>query len=196
MLFTTVHFLCFFIVVFAAYYLLGEKSSKAQNVLLLVASYFFYAYADWGMAGLLLLLTIVFYFIGIGIEWFNEKAEKKASALTTLGVCIGVGTLLYFKYLNFFIESFADLFNALGLHCNAHTFNIIMPIGVSFFTFKLISYVIEVHHQKMEACRDFIAFAVYVAFFPTIMSGPIDRPNKFIPQLRNSVGGGENSMLT
>jgi len=183
MLFTSLPFLAFFIVVFAVYYFLSRYPAKAQNLLLLLASYYFYGYVDWRMTALLLVLTVVFYVVGIGIDRFNESAERKASWLTTLGVCIGVGTLLYFKYLNFFIESFADLFTALGLRCNAHTFNIVLPVGVSFFTFKLISYVIEVHHQKMPACRDFVAFATYVSFFPTIMSGPIDRPNRFIPQL-------------
>ena len=97
---------------------------------------------------------------------------------------MGIGLLLYFKYLNFFIESFKELFNLIGLKANSGTFNIILPIGISFFTFRLISYVIEVHRGKIQATRDFVSFANYVAFFPTIMSGPIDRPNNFIPQLQ------------
>ncbi len=103
--------------------------------------------------------------------------------LTALGVIIGVGMLLYFKYMNFFIEQFAALLGLMGLHTNWSTFNIIVPIGISFFTFKLIAYVVEVYKGNMEPCRDFVTFAAYIAFFPTIMSGPIDSPKMFIPQL-------------
>lgn len=101
-----------------------------------------------------------------------------------LGVMVGVGMLVYFKYMNFFIEQFAALFGLMGLHTNMSTFNIIMPIGISFFTFKLMSYVIEIYRENIEPEWDIIDFATYVAFFPTIMSGPIDRPNQFIPQLK------------
>jgi D-alanyl-lipoteichoic acid acyltransferase DltB (MBOAT superfamily) len=102
-----------------------------------------------------------------------------------LGVCLGVGVLLYFKYFNFFITSFSDLFSMLGLHTDWHTFRIIMPAGISFFTFKLISYVIEIHRRHIEPETDAVAFAAYVSFFPTLMAGPIDRPNTFLPQLHS-----------
>ena len=91
--------------------------------------------------------------------------------------------LLYFKYLNFFIEQFTALFGLFGLRTNFSSFNIIVPIGISFFTFKLIAYIVEVYKGNMEPCRDFVTFAAYIAFFPTIMSGPIDSPKMFIPQL-------------
>lgn len=100
-----------------------------------------------------------------------------------VGVVLGAGLLLYFKYMNFFMEQFAALFRLMGLHTNWSTFNIIVPIGISFFTFKLIAYVVEVYKGNMEPCRDFVTFAAYIAFFPTIMSGPIDSPKMFIPQL-------------
>lgn len=155
-----------------------------QNLLILLASYFFYGYADWRMLPLLLIATLLFYGLGIAIAKNNSKNEKTASRLTTLSVVLGVGILLYFKYLNFFIESFAALFNTFGLQTNVSTFNIIMPIGVSFFTFKLISYAVEIHRERIEPSKDFVEFSTYIAFFPTILSGPIDRPNKFIPQLQ------------
>jgi D-alanyl-lipoteichoic acid acyltransferase DltB (MBOAT superfamily) len=106
-----------------------------------------------------------------------------SKALMVVGVVLGAGLLLYFKYMNFFIEQFATLFGLMGLHTNWSTFNIIVPIGISFFTFKLIAYVVEVYKGNMEPCRDFVTFAAYIAFFPTIMSGPIDSPKMFIPQL-------------
>jgi len=114
-----------------------------------------------------------------------EKGHtKNASKITSLGVVLGVGILVYFKYMNFFADAFAQLLNAIGLNVSWTTLNIVLPIGVSFFTFKLISYIIEVHREHIRPCKDFIEFGAYVAFFPTILSGPIDRPNKFIPQLQ------------
>lgn len=101
-----------------------------------------------------------------------------------MGVVLGICILLYFKYLNFFADSFAQLLNAIGLKVTWTTLNIVLPIGVSFFTFKLISYIIEIHREHIDNSKDFIEFGTYIAFFPTILSGPIDRPNKFIPQLK------------
>lgn len=183
MLFNSIQFICFFLVVFVIYWLLAKKC-KFQNWLLLVSSYFFYSVADWRMCVLLLVATVIFYNLGLAIEKYREVEENKASFLKVTGVILGVGVLIYFKYLNWFIEGFSELFNLFGLHTNPRSFNIIMPIGVSFFTFKLVSYIIDIHRFKMDATRSFVNFATYISFFPTIMSGPIDRPNKFIPQLQ------------
>jgi D-alanyl-lipoteichoic acid acyltransferase DltB (MBOAT superfamily) len=149
--------------------------------LLLLGSYFFYGYANIKLLPILIVTTVVFYYLGIAIS--RATNEKKSSVLNTVGVLFGVGILIYFKYLNFLINSFADLFNFFGLNTNLHTFSILMPIGISFFTFRLISYIIEIHRGKIEPTKDFVAFATYVAFFSTILSGPIDRPNTFIPEL-------------
>lgn len=183
MVVNSMNFLIFFLVVFIVYYLLLSGKAKSQNTWLLLASYFFYGFAEWKMIPLLLTSTLAFYAIGIAIGKYNEKDGKKASVLTIIGTLLGVGILLYFKYLNFFIESFSSFFNAMGLHTNFPTFNIMMPLGISFFTFKLISYVIEVHRKHIEPCSDFVSFATYIAFFPTILSGPIDRPKPFLTQL-------------
>ncbi|MBQ6068566.1 MAG: MBOAT family protein [Bacteroidales bacterium] len=175
-------FLAFFVVVFALYYLpIRRQSGLYQNVVLLLASYFFYGYADLRMLPLLLAATVVFYFIGIGIERNEDKPW--ADRLLLLGIVAGVGMLVYFKYTNFFIQSFGNLLGCFGLPTNWHSLKIIVPLGISFFTFRLVSYVIEVHRGMMSATHDFIAFATYVAFFPCMLSGPIDRPNIFIPQL-------------
>ncbi|MBO4600502.1 MAG: MBOAT family protein [Bacteroidales bacterium] len=178
-------FLALLAIVFALYFLPFRQHRAAyQNWVLLLASYFFYGYADLRMLPLLLVVTIVFYFIGIGIE--KHEDTKLADRLLLLGVVAGVGMLVYFKYTNFFIQSFSDLLNWMGLHTNWHSLKIIVPIGISFFTFRLVSYVIEVHRGMMSATRDFISFAAYVAFFPCMLSGPIDRPNIFIPQLEKN----------
>jgi D-alanyl-lipoteichoic acid acyltransferase DltB (MBOAT superfamily) len=188
MVVNSVRFLLFFIVVFTVYYLpVSKKYPRFQNLWLLLSSYFFYGVADWLMVPLLIGATIVFYGLGAWLKSeMRKRHQKNASRLTTLGVCLGIGLLLYFKYLNFFAESFAELLSAIGLKATWTTLNIVLPIGVSFFTFKLISYIIEIHREHIEPCKDFIEFATYIAFFPTLLSGPIDRPNTFIPQLRRS----------
>lgn len=180
MLFNSVEFILFFLVVFFVYHIPLKGKTKAQNVLLLAASYFFYGYANWKMLPLLVITTIVFYFLGQGIA--KAKTERMNSFLSTLGIVLGVGILLYFKYLNFFIESAAHLLEGMGMNANIHTLNLIMPLGISFFTFRLISYVVEIHRETIEPSKDIVVFATYVSFFPCILSGPIDRP-KFMKQL-------------
>ena len=188
MVVNSLSFLLFFVVVFVVYYLpIIRKSSKLQNFWLFITSYFFYGYADWKMIPILLGATLVFY----GLGWWLRKEmdrqqAKNASWLTTFGVMLGIGVLLYFKYLNFFADSFAQFLTIIGLNVSWTTLNIVLPVGVSFFVFKLISYIIEIHREHIEPSKDFIEFATYIAFFPTILSGPIDRSNKFIPQLRES----------
>ena len=202
MLVNSIIFWAFFFVVLIPYFSILRKSSRWQNLWILVASYFFYGYADWKMLGLLVGATIIFFALALAISRSQRQqscvqdslraAELRSNALTrvqservlmVLGVVLGAGMLLYFKYTNFFLEQFAALFNLMGLHTNWSTFKILVPIGISFFTFKLIAYVVEVYKGNMEPCKDIITFAAYVAFFPTIMSGPIDSPKMFIPQL-------------
>ena len=169
-------FFLFFLLFLIPYFLFRRKV-RIQNLWLLLSSYVFYGWADWRMVALLLLSTSVFYLLPM-------MKNKKLSMV--LGVVLGVGILIYFKYMNFFIEQFAALLNSIGIHTNYSSFNIIMPIGISFFTFRLMSYVIEIQRENIKLEKDFVKFATYVAFFPTIMSGPIDRPNTFIPQLSKS----------
>lgn len=185
MIFNSTPFFLFFAVVFFFYYLFSNE--KAQNIILLIASYFFYGYADWKMLALLFVSTTVFYFLGLKIGKSNDdNNEIKATIYKIVGVVLGIGLLIFFKYLNFFIESFASFFSLLGLKINWHTFNIIVPLGISFFTFRLLSYILEVYRESMEPTKDYLKFATYVSFFPSILSGPIDRPNVFIPQLEKS----------
>ena len=183
-------FLAFFIVVFLVYFIPWvRKRTKWQNVWLLLTSYFFYGFVDWKMLPILLGVTVIFYYLGnlIG-RAIEDNEEKKASKLTTIGVLVGIGILVYFKYLDFFASSFAQFLALFGFNATWTTLNIVLPVGVSFFTFKLISYVIEVHREKIAPSRNFLEFATYIAFFPTILSGPIDRPGQFVPQLQKSRG--------
>lgn len=176
MAFNTLAFLLFFVVVFTLYWFPLKGRTKAQNVLLLLSSWFFYGYASMKMLPGLILVTVAYYGLGLGMR--AAKSERGAAALKTLGVLLGVGMLLWFKYLNFFIESFATAF-----HTSVYTFKLIMPVGLSFITFRLMSYVMEIHRGRVEPTKDFVSFATYVAFFPCVLSGPIDRPT-FIGQLQ------------
>ena len=183
MIFNSIEFLIFFTVIFSLYYFFLKEKTKLQNILLLIASYVFYAWANWKILPLLAVTTAGFY--GLGIAVFEAKTDKRKSLFTTLGVIFGIGILLYFKYTNFFISSFKNLFESFGLQTNWHTFKILVPIGISFYTFRLLSYIIDIQRGKFVPTRDIIAFATYVAFFPCILSGPIDRPSTLIPQLQN-----------
>lgn len=146
MLINSINFWIFFILFLVGYFAATRINCKAQNVWLLLGSYFFYGWMSVKMAGLLFIVTIIFYTLGRWIGSGNMKAKKWAPLV---GVILGVGLLLYFKYTNFFLGEFSALLNSLGLRTNWSSFNIIVPVGISFFTFKLISYIIDVNKGKM-----------------------------------------------
>ena len=188
MVVNSLSFLLFFIVVFSVYYAPGiRQSATRQNVWLLLTSYFFYGFVEWKMLPILFGVTVIFYWLGAQIKKeMDVNNRKKASRYMKSGVVIGVGLLLYFKYLNFFAESVAELLRMIGFNVSWSTLNIILPVGVSFFTFKLISYLVEIKRKKTVPSENLLEFATYISFFPTIMSGPIDRPNTFLPQLKKN----------
>lgn len=188
MVVNSLSFLIFFIVVFTVYYMPGIRQySVRQNIWLLITGYFFYGFIDWKMLPILLGVTVSFYWIGKQVKnSIDVGNKKKASYFQNAGVVIGISILLYFKYLNFFAESVTNLLNLLGLYVSWTTLNIALPVGVSFFTFKLISYVIEIKRKKIQPAESLLEFATYISFFPTILSGPIDKPNTFIPQLKDT----------
>jgi D-alanyl-lipoteichoic acid acyltransferase DltB (MBOAT superfamily) len=182
MLFNSLEFIVFFIALFVLYWFAFKQKTKQQNILLLISSYVFYAWANWKVLLLLIVSTLVFYGLGIAIS--ESEKQKRKSLLTIIGIVLGISGLVYFKYANFFITSFQSLFESIGMQMNWHTLHIMVPIGISFYTFRLLSYVIDINRGKYEPIRDLIAFSTYVAFFPCILSGPIDRPNTLIPQLQ------------
>ena len=169
----------FFLIVLAIYYLC-QKKKELQNIFLLLASYWFYSQVDIKMTILLVILTLTFLLLGKGTSHFLDKEDERKAAITTnIGVVIGIGALFYFKYLNFFAESIAALASSIGIHISWTTLNLVVPIGLSFFTFKLMSYVLDIYHGKIGQEKNIISFANFIAFFPTILSGPIDRPKPF-----------------
>ena len=179
-------FLWFFLVVLVVYYAFQQKR-QVQNFFLLVCSYWFYSQIDIAMTGLLVVLTLIFWLLGHGIGKAIEKEqERKASLLTTSSVVAGIGALFYFKYFNFFIGSFVAAANLAGIHFSWTAAHIVVPIGLSFFTFKLMSYTLDIYHGKITRENSLLDFANFIAFFPTILSGPIDRPKPFLKQLKQS----------
>ncbi len=177
MLFTQIEFYFFFAVVFAV--LLVARSFAIQKLVLLVASYYFYAYWDWRFAGLLLACTAVNYWLAGRMERSDNPGFRKL--LVALSLVYSLGVLAYFKYFNFFVDTFKALIGEDPERFGA--LNIILPIGISFFTFQTLSYTIDVYRRDLKHCRRFTDFALYVAFFPQLVAGPIVRAAEFLPQL-------------
>ena len=176
-------FLWFFLAVLVIYYLCQQKK-ELQNVFLLLSSYWFYSQVDTKMTLLLVILTLAFWLLGKGVAYYLDKEdERRAAIVTNIGVVIGIGALFYFKYLNFFAESVASFASLLGIHLSWTALHLVVPIGLSFFTFKLMSYVLDIYNGKIMPESNAISFANFIAFFPTILSGPIDRPKPFLKQV-------------
>jgi alginate O-acetyltransferase complex protein AlgI len=181
MLFTQMEFFLFFGVVLAC--MAVFRNHRVRKRLLLIASYYFYAYWDWRFASLLIVSTVVDYSIARGLAHTTPPHRRKMLLVISL-VC-NLGLLGFFKYFNFFIESLQVLFGSLGFH--AGTLRIILPIGISFYTFQTLSYTIDVYRGRLEPCRNLFDFALFVAFFPQLISGPIVRASVFLPQLQTNV---------
>jgi len=180
MLFHSIDFAIFLPIVFVLYWFVFAKNLKAQNFFLLVASYVFYGWWDWKFLSLLFISTIVDYCIGIGLA--NQENENRRRLLLGISLLANLGMLGFFKYYNFFVYSFVDAFSFFGTRINPRTLDIILPVGISFYTFQTLSYTIDVYRRKLEPTRDFIAFAAFVTFFPQLVAGPIERATKLLPQ--------------
>ncbi|MAI70547.1 MAG: membrane-bound O-acyltransferase family protein [Rhodopirellula sp.] len=179
MLFNSYTFLVFYAVVFVAYVVLSRKT-LAQNLLLLVSSYVFYAAWDYRFLSLILLSTVVDFFAGLRIEKGTEKARKR---WLIASLVINLGVLAMFKYFAFAAESFCQLTALFGVGLSVPMAEIILPVGVSFYTFQTLSYTIDVYRGRVSACTNPVGFAVYVAFFPQLVAGPIERATHFLPQV-------------
>ena len=181
MLFNSFEFIVFFIVVFAIYWFLLRNSIKKQNVLLLIASYFFYGWWDWRFMSLIAFSSLVDYTLGNAIHRSQAKSVKKRYLI--LSLITNLGLLGFFKYYNFFVDSLLDLFSSVGYTGSSiHTLNIILPVGISFYTFQTLSYTIDIYRGKLEPSRDPINFFTFVSFFPQLVAGPIERASNLLPQ--------------
>ena len=183
MLFNSFEYLIFLPITFIIYWFVLKKSHKGQNVLLLLASYLFYGWWDYRFLSLILLSTLVDYFVGIAI--FNNQTVKKRKLLVGISIVFNLGLLGVFKYFNFFIESWVDAWNLLGIEMHKTTLQVILPVGISFYTFQTLSYTLDIYRRELEPTKNFIAFAAYVSFFPQLVAGPIERASKLLPQILN-----------
>jgi alginate O-acetyltransferase complex protein AlgI len=181
MLFNSIPFALFFSLFFLSYWVLFDKHLTLQNLLILAGSYLFYAWWDPRFLLLLFGSSLLNYFLGLAIH--RSGKEKTRNFLLGVGLVQGLGCLAFFKYFNFFIQSFISAFSALRIRSDITTLNIILPLGISFYTFRTLSYLLDIKRRKIEPTRDWIVFLSYVSFFPCIISGPIDRPETLIPQL-------------
>jgi alginate O-acetyltransferase complex protein AlgI len=182
--FTSAAFVIFFIVFFFLYWFVFFKSKQIQNSFILISSYFFYVWWDWRFLFLLIFISLSTFYIGKKIQETSNEKNKKIYLIS--GILQSILVLLYFKYTNFFFESFVNLFSIFNSEIEFHSLKIILPLGVSFYTFKVVSYIIDVYNEKISASENIVTYLTYVSFFTTIVSGPIDRAKLFIPQLEKS----------
>lgn len=182
MKFNSLEFIIFFIVFFFLYWFICNRNLKSQNLLLLVGNYLFFAWWDWHFLFLLICSSTINYFIGIYID--KTENEKKRRLLIFLGLLQGLGVLLFFKYYNFFVTSFVDAFAAFNINLNISTLKLILPLGISFYTFRAISYLLDIDNGTIKPTKNWVVFFAYLSFFPSLLAGPIDRAKSFIPQIQ------------
>jgi D-alanyl-lipoteichoic acid acyltransferase DltB (MBOAT superfamily) len=182
MLFNSIDFAIFLPIVFILYWFASKKNLRVQNILLLVSSYFFYACWDWRFMFLLIFSTLLDYFTGIKI--YESTNHRKKMFWLWFSVIINLGFLGVFKYYNFFATSIANGLSLLGFQANMSSLQIILPVGISFYTFHGLSYVIDLYKNRIKPERNFVDYSVFVSFFPLLVAGPIERATHLLPQIR------------
>lgn len=180
MLFNSIDFAIFLPAVFILYWFVTNSNLKLQNLLIVSASYIFYGWWDWRFLSLILFSTIVDYSVGRRLT--NEKNQKKRKVLLWTSILVNLAFLGVFKYYNFFLDNFITVFSFFGKELKASSLNIILPVGISFYTFQTLSYSIDVYRRKLDPTKDFIAFSAFVSFFPQLVAGPIERATQLLPQ--------------
>lgn len=181
MLFNSIDFAIFLPVVFALYWWLNGRRAQ-QNVLINLASYLFYGWWDWRFLVLILFSTIVDYTIGLWLYRENHKKTKKI--LLWSSIAINLGLLGFFKYYNFFVDNFVSNFQFFGKHFEPSSLDILLPVGISFYTFQTLSYTIDIYRGKLKPTKNFVSFAAFVSFFPQLVAGPIERAANLLPQFQ------------
>jgi D-alanyl-lipoteichoic acid acyltransferase DltB (MBOAT superfamily) len=180
MLFNTIDFAIFLPIVFTLYWFVSNRNLKLQNLIIVVASYIFYGWWDWRFLSLILFSTMVDYAIGIRLS--KQENPKSRKILLWTSIVVNLGLLGFFKYYNFFLENFIQAFSFFGTDIKANSLKIILPVGISFYTFQTLSYSIDVYKRKLEPTRNLIAFSAFVSFFPQLVAGPIERATHLLPQ--------------
>jgi len=180
MLFNSLDFAIFLPIVFVLYWFVTQRNLKWQNALVVIASYVFYGWWDWRFLSLIIFSTLVDYSIGRQLQ--SESNNSKRKLLLWSSILINLGFLGFFKYYNFFIDNFVQAFSFFGHSIQPNTLNIILPVGISFYTFQTLSYTIDVYKRKLDPTKDLIAFSAFVSFFPQLVAGPIERATNLLPQ--------------
>ena len=180
MLFNSLEFLLFLPTIFVLYWFVFKNQLRAQNILLLVASYVFYGWWDWRFLSLIVLSTLIDYWVGLQLEKTNESSKRKW--LLGLSLTANLGILGFFKYFNFFVQSWVDAWASVGVTMQGTTLEIILPVGISFYTFQTLSYTIDIYRKQLQPTKSFIDFAAFVTFFPQLVAGPIERASNLLPQ--------------
>jgi len=181
MLFTSIEFAAFLTTVFLIYWLVLNRNLQIQNIFLLTAGYFFYGYWDWRFLLLLIAMSLINYAIGLQINRFQNLGVKKFWFIS--GLIMDIGVLSVFKYFNFFIDSLIDLVSVFGYDISRSTASIVLPIGISFYVFLSLSYIIDIFRDNLKANKNIIEVLLALSFFPIILAGPIQRPISLIPQI-------------
>lgn len=189
MLFTQIEFFIFFVIVICVVSMC--KKTLYRNIFLLVASYYFYAYWDWRFLSLIIFSTIIDFFVGKRI--YSLDCKEKSKPYLIVSIICNLGMLAFFKYCNFFIDTLSPVLSSIGLECG--TLSIILPIGISFYTFQTMSYTIDIYRGKLKPCDRFIEFALFVSFFPQLVAGPIVRAKNLLPQIENPNNISRNGIL-
>ncbi len=182
MLFNSISFAIFLPIVFFLYWFVFRNKFRLQNIMLLAASFFFYACWDWRFLFLLMFSIVLDYVSGLKIEKSSTKSSAKF--WLTLSIGINLGFLGFFKYYNFFAESFAELLAGFGFKVSVWTLQIILPVGISFYTFHGLSYIIDVYKKRIAAEKSFFEYALFVSYFPLLVAGPIERATHLLPQVK------------
>ncbi|WP_044398997.1 MBOAT family protein [Lacinutrix sp. Hel_I_90] len=183
MLFNSLLFLGFLPVVFLLYWFVFKKTLKIQNLFLLIVSYVFYGWWDYRFLSLILFSTLVDFFVAKQLA--NTEGPKSRKRILAVSLITNLGLLGFFKYYNFFIESWVEGWSAIGVTMQTSTLNIILPVGISFYTFQTLSYTIDVYRKQLQPTSNFIDFSAFVAFFPQLVAGPIERANHLLPQFQS-----------
>jgi alginate O-acetyltransferase complex protein AlgI len=182
MFFNSFHFAVFLPIIFILYWWIGGKSKSYQNYILIAASYYFYSCWDWRFLFLLVFSTLLDYFSAIQIE--NSKDNVQRKMWLWLCVSINLGFLGIFKYYNFFASSFAQLLSSMGFKANPLLLDLILPVGISFYTFHGLSYIIDIYYKRINSERNFVDYSLFVSYFPLLVAGPIERATHLLPQVK------------
>jgi D-alanyl-lipoteichoic acid acyltransferase DltB (MBOAT superfamily) len=182
MFFNSIAFAIFLPIVFFLYWFVFNKTKSTQNALLIIASYYFYSCWDWRFLFLLVFSTFLDYYTGIQIE--KGKSEKSRKFWFWLSIIVNLGFLGIFKYYNFFASSFSDLLNSAGIKASPILLNVILPVGISFYTFHGLSYVIDIYYKRIKAEYNFVDYSLFVSYFPLLVAGPIERATHLLPQVK------------